>query len=131
MTTTEVNGKKYWIKENSNNAIWFNNELSNDLWIVGAKNYVGTLTGGIHTKKTNQCPNNEVDTWRYFSVDIEDWVDAGSDIQITCVIQDRIMNTYDDHSALSSTKQLKNIEQDRYFSKLSNELTVSLQNVSN
>ena len=41
MNTNEViNGKRYWIGENGANAIWYNNELSNDLWIVGPR---GTL----------------------------------------------------------------------------------------
>ena len=89
MNTNEViNGKRYWIGENGANAIWYNNELSNDLWIVGDKNYVGTLTGSIHTISTNQCPNDQVDTWRYFSIDVDEWVDGGSNIQLKCVIQD-------------------------------------------
>ena len=87
MNTNEViNGKRYWIGENSPNAIWYSNELIEDFWIVGDKKDIGTLTGSINTINTNLCPTEQVDTWKY-AVDGE-LVDAGNDIQLMCVIQD-------------------------------------------
>ena len=101
MNTIEVvNGKRYWVEENGNNAIWYNKTQSLDIWMIGSKSDVGTLTGGIYTVKENQCPNDEVNTWKYVAED--KWVDAGSDIEITCVIDYRIMNT--------NEKQVKNID---------------------
>ena len=102
MNTIEVvNGKRYWVEENGNNAIWCNKTHSFDIWMIGSKSDVGTLIGGIYTVSENQCPNDEINTWKYVADD--KWVDAGSDIEITCVIDYRIMNT--------NEKQVKNIEQ--------------------
>ena len=102
MNTIEVvNGKRYWVEENGNNAIWYYKTNSLDIWMIGFQNDVGTLTGGIYTVSQNQCPNDEVNTWKYVADD--KWVDAGSDIEITCVIDYRIMNI--------NGKKVKNIEQ--------------------
>ena len=72
--------------------------------MIGSIEYLGTTTGSITTSKVNQCPN-DVDTWK-MAVEGGKWVNAGNNVQITCVGQDRITNTNE------------NIKQFNQFSKL-------------
>ena len=88
-TTQLVNGRQYWTKENGNQAIWYNDEI--DIWIFGEKEDLGTATGSIFTTFSNQCPN-EVNKWLYFADG--EFVDAGSDIQIKCVVEGKETNKW-------------------------------------
>ena len=64
LQSTDVNGKKHWLAENSNNAIWYfaDSQSKNARWMIGLKKNLGKNLGGIFSPDDTATPY-EATTW--------------------------------------------------------------------
>ena len=66
LTSTPVNGKQYWIQEQSSNAIWYDKKFRN--WKIGDKKHSGTSICSLHSTFDGLGPETTT-TWKYWNDD--------------------------------------------------------------
>ena len=78
LQSTDVNGKKHWLAENSNNAIWYfaDSQSKNARWMIGLKKNLGKNLGGIFSPDDTATPQ-EATTWKY-AIKVLEWVMSDS-----------------------------------------------------
>ena len=77
LQSTDVNGKKHWLAENSNNAIWYLAEGQSIFarWMIGLKKDLGKNLGFLCSPDDTATPQ-EATTWNYNA--IREWVMSDS-----------------------------------------------------
>ena len=67
LQSTDVNGKKHWVAENGNCAIWYLAESQSESarWRIGNKGDLGKDLSGLKSLDDTATPQ-EVTTWKYF-----------------------------------------------------------------
>ena len=66
-----VDGKPYWMQENGNNAIWYNNGV----WLIGNKTDLGTEIAEIQSPDDVANPY-QATTWVYVSKNNGKWIES-------------------------------------------------------
>ena len=72
-----VNGEAYWIQDGPN-ALWFNKEYR--WWCIGNIKYLGSIKSSICKFVADPL---EANTWRYCSENEDNWIEAGTDFEIS------------------------------------------------
>ena len=89
LQSTDVNGKKHWLAENSNNAIWYLAESQSECarWRIGLKKNIGKDVGGLLSPDNTATPQKAT-TWKYLNKKGVRWYPVMSDsknaVIVTC-----------------------------------------------
>ena len=67
----KVNGKPYWMQENGNNAIWYNNGV----WLIGKQTDLGTEIAEIQSSDDVANPY-QATKWTYVSKNNGKWIES-------------------------------------------------------
>ena len=67
----KVNGKPYWMQENGNNAIWYNNGV----WLIGKEADLGTEIAEIQSSDDVANPY-QATKWIYVSKNNGKWIES-------------------------------------------------------